>query len=183
MSTTYHGKYRGVVSDIQDPLMLGRIKAKVPEVFGDNESGWALPCLPFGGSQMGMFVLPDVGSTVWIEFEHGDPGFPVWVGSYFGSKTDMPTKLSSPPYKKTMLMTKSGHSIVLDDTSGTGGITLETSGGQKISLTSQGIEIDTGGGAKIKLGSSGIEIDNGGGALVKLSGSQVSVNNGALEVT
>lgn len=160
------GKFRGIVSDVEDPLMQGRIKAKVPDVFGENESGWALPCLPFGGSQMGFFVLPDVGSGVWIEFEHGDPSYPVWVGSWFGSKSDMPSELSSAPYERTMLVTKSGHSITLDDSSGAGGITLKTAGGQKISLTSQGIEID-----------------NGKGALIKLSGNQVSINDGALEVT
>lgn len=165
MSGAFYGKYRGTVSDIQDPEMMGRIKAKVPDVFGDNESGWALPCLPFGGGQMGMFVLPDVGSMIWIEFEHGDPSRPVWVGSWFSSKSDMPNDLMSPPYKKTMLVTKAGHSITLDDSPGVGGITLQTAGGQKIILSSRGIEID-----------------NGNGAIIKLSGNQVSINNGALEV-
>ncbi len=166
MSREFYGKFRGVVTDVQDPLMLGRIKARVPEVLGDDESGWALPCLPFGGSGMGLFVLPDVGAGVWMEFEHGDPDYPIWTGAWFGSQSDMPSKLNSPPYKKTMIVTKGGHSITLDDSPGAGGITLETAGGQKIALTSQGIEID-----------------NGSGAVVKLSGSQVSVNNGALEVT
>ena len=146
--------------------MQGRIKARVPEVLGDQESGWALPCLAFGGSQMGFFVLPDVGAAVWMEFEHGDPDYPVWVGSWVGSRTDMPSDLMTPPYKKTMLVTQSGHSIILDDTPGAGGITLKTSGGQKIVLTA-----------------AGIEIDNGSGAVIKLSGIQVTINNGALEVS
>lgn len=166
MSREFYGKFRGVVTDVQDPLMLGRIKARVPEVLGDDESGWALPCLPFGGSGMGLFVLPDVGAGVWMEFEHGDPDYPIWTGAWFGSQSDMPSQLNSPPYKKTMIVTKGGHSITLDDSPGAGGITLETAGGQKITLTSQGIEID-----------------NGSGAVVKLSGNQVSVNDGALEVT
>lgn len=165
MSAPFLGKFRGVVSDIEDPMMQGRIKAKVPDVFGDQESGWALPCLAFGGSQMGLFVLPDVGSAVWMEFEHGDPSFPVWTGSWFGSKVDMPSELASPPYQKTMIVTKGGHSITLDDSAGAGGIVLKTAGGQKISLTSQAIEID-----------------NGNGAVIKLSGNKVSVNDGALEV-
>ncbi len=165
MNGKFYGKYRGIVTDIQDPLMQGRIKAKVPEVLGDDESGWALPCLAFGGSRMGFFVLPDVGSTVWMEFEHGDPDYPIWAGSWFGSKADMPSQLMSPPFKKTMIMTKAGHGIILDDSPGAGGITLQTAGGQKIVLTSQGIEID-----------------NGSGAVIKLSANQVSVNNGALEI-
>jgi uncharacterized protein involved in type VI secretion and phage assembly len=166
MSNPFYGKYRGIVTDIQDPLMQGRIKARVPEVLGDQESGWALPCLAFGGSQMGFFVLPDVGAAVWMEFEHGDPDYPIWAGAWFGSQADMPPDLITPPYKKTMLVTKSGHSITLDDTPGAGGITLKTSGGQKIVLTA-----------------AGIEIDNGSGAVIKLSGIQVTINNGALEVS
>jgi hypothetical protein len=64
-----------------------------------------------------------------------------------------------------MIRTDGGHSITLDDTPGIGGITLETSGGQKIVLNALGIEID-----------------NGMGASLKLTGPQVSVNNGALDV-
>jgi uncharacterized protein involved in type VI secretion and phage assembly len=160
------GKYRGIVTSVDDPLFLGRIKARVQDVYGDLESGWALPCFAFGGNQMGFFTLPDVNSGVWIEFEHGDPDYPIWVGSWYGSSTDMPQELKSPPKAKTMLMTKTGHKIILDDTPGAGGITIETATHQKISL-----------------GASGIEIDNGQGAAIKLNGPQVSINNGALEVT
>ena len=41
----FFGKYRGLVTDNQDPLSLGRIRAKVPELLGDVETGWALPAL------------------------------------------------------------------------------------------------------------------------------------------
>ena len=54
----FYGKYRGIVTDNQDPLMIGRVRAKVPDVMGDHESGWAMPCAPFGGSGMGFFATP-----------------------------------------------------------------------------------------------------------------------------
>ncbi len=165
MSSQFFGKYRGTVTDIQDPLMTGRIKAKVPDVMGDQESGWAMPCAPFGGSGMGFFALPKVGAGVWIEFEHGDSDYPIWTGCWFGSASEMPSDLLTPPYKKVMIKTEGGHSIILDDTPGMGGITLQTSGGQKIVMNSMGIEID-----------------NGTGGKIKMSGPQVSVNDGALEV-
>jgi uncharacterized protein involved in type VI secretion and phage assembly len=126
----FHGKPS--VTDIQDPLMIGRIKATVPDVFGEDESGWAMPCAPFGGSGMGFFSLPSVGAGVWIEFEHGDPDYPIWAGCWWGSADEMPPVLLAPPYKKLMIVTEGGNSITLDDTPGSGGITLETSGGQKI---------------------------------------------------
>jgi uncharacterized protein involved in type VI secretion and phage assembly len=164
--TTFHGKFRGLVSDVNDPLMIGRIRAYVPDVLGDEESGWALPCAPFGGAQSGFFALPAPGAGVWMEFEHGDPDYPVWTGAWFGSANDVPPTLLSPPYQKVLIQTQGGHLVVLDDTPGIGGITLQTATGQKVSLTS-----------------AGIEIDNGQGALVKLVGPMVQVNNGALEVT
>ncbi|GAA4697113.1 phage baseplate assembly protein V [Phytohabitans rumicis] len=166
MSDQYWGKYRGVVSDTSDPLMIGRIRAIVPDVLGDEPSGWALPCAPFGGEQSGFFALPAGGALVWIEFEHGDPDYPIWTGAWFGSASDLPSVLLSPPYQKVMIQTQAGHQVILDDTPGVGGITLQTADGQKLSLTS-----------------TGIEIDNGQGGTVKLTGPSVKVNDGALEVT
>jgi uncharacterized protein involved in type VI secretion and phage assembly len=166
MSQTFYGKYRGVVTDNKDPLMTGRVKARVPDVMGDRETGWAMPCAPFGGSGVGFFALPTVGAGVWIEFEHGDPDYPVWSGCWFGSAAEMPPILLAPPYKKTLIKTEGGNSVLLDDTPGIGGIILETSGGQKIVMNA-----------------TGVEITNGQGASIKLTGPQVSINGGALEVT
>lgn len=162
----FHGKYRGTVSNNSDELKTGRVRAKVPDVFGDDESGWALPCAPYAGDKTGFFALPPVGAAVWIEFEHGDPEYPVWSGCFWGSAAEMPPPLLLSPPEQVMIVTAGGTTVTLSDVPGTGGIVLETSDGAKLSMTS-----------------SGIEIDNGKGASVKLSGPTVSVNGGALEVT
>jgi uncharacterized protein involved in type VI secretion and phage assembly len=165
MSTQFFGKFRGVVTDNSDPLQIGRIRARVPDVMGDQESGWAMPCFPFGGSGMGFFALPCKGAGVWIEFEHGDPDYPIWTGCWYGSVAEVPPALLAPPYRKVLLKTEGGTSITLDDTPGLGGIVLETTTGQKITLSPMGVEID-----------------NGLGAKITMQGPQVTVNNGALEV-
>lgn len=162
----FYGKYRGIVSDNQDPLMIGRIRARVPDVLGDQESGWALPCAPFAGQGCGSFAIPPTSANVWIEFENGDPDYPIWVGCFWGSVADVPPVLLAPPYQKTIIKTKGGSSVLLDDTPGIGGITLETSSGQKIVMSALGIEIN-----------------DGQGGVIKLTGPMVQVNNGALEVT
>jgi uncharacterized protein involved in type VI secretion and phage assembly len=167
MTRQFWGKYRGTVTDTNDPLMSGRIRARVPDVMGADESGWAMPCVPFAGNGMGYFALPDTGSGVWIEFEYGDPDRPIWSGAWWGSTTQVPQAVLTPPQTgKVLLRTAGGTSVLLDDTPGAGGITLETPTGQKIILSATGIEIDSGTGAK-----------------VKLQGPQVSINDGALEVT
>ena len=165
MSLPFFGKFRGVVSDNKDPLFTGRVRAKVPDVLGDEESGWATACTPFAGQGQGFFAIPDVGVGVWIEFEHGDPDYPVWTGCWWGSAADVPSEVLVPPYQKTMIKSIGGNSILLDDTPGIGGVVIQTSAGAKISITPLGIEID-----------------NGQGASIKLTGPQVSINSGALDV-
>lgn len=112
----FYGKYRGIVSDVNDPENLGRLKAQVPEVFGATVSPWAVPCTPYPGAGEGWFVIPSVGAGVWIEFEAGDPSRPVWTGGWFGSG-DAPKDESggdASPTRK-VLRTTSGLLLALDD--------------------------------------------------------------------
>ena len=60
----HYGKYRGTVVDNQDPRKQGRIKVKVPEILGDVDSGWALPCAPYAGDKTGAYAVPSVGAGV-----------------------------------------------------------------------------------------------------------------------
>jgi uncharacterized protein involved in type VI secretion and phage assembly len=165
VSPPFYGKYRGIVTDNKDPLFTGRIRATVPDVLGSDESGWAMACTPFAGSGAGFFALPDVGVGVWIEFEHGDPDYPIWTGCWWGSPADPPPEVLVPPYQKMIIKSIGGNSITLDDTPGIGGVMIQTSTGQKISLTALGIQID-----------------DGQGGTIQMLGPQVSINSGALEV-
>lgn len=142
--------------------MEGRVRAKVPDVYGDNESGWAKPALPYFGNGVGLFLIPPTDASVWFEFEHGDPDYPIWAGGFWA-----PGELPASPAVAEMKVLKTDTAtITLNDTPGAGGITIETTTGMKI-------KIDT----------TGIEINNGMGASVKLSGPQVSINGSAFEVT
>ncbi len=84
-SNRQYGKFRGTVSDNQDPRNQGRLKVEVPEVLGSVVSGWALPCLPYAGDKSGVYTVPAVGSGVWVEFEAGDVSRPIWVGCWWES--------------------------------------------------------------------------------------------------
>jgi uncharacterized protein involved in type VI secretion and phage assembly len=194
MSATFFGKYRGVVTDNKDPYFLGRIRAKVNDVLGDQESGWATPCLPFAGQGMGFYAIPSVGSGVWMEFEKGDPEKPIWTGGWWGTPlADIPSDALVPPYKKLIIQTEGGTSITLDDTPQAGGIILKTADGQTLKLSGLGVEIDAGNavqgivistamGQKVALAPQGVSVENGQGAAVKMQGPQVDVNSGALQV-
>jgi len=159
----FYGKFRGVVSDNSDPLMLGRIRAKVQDVLGDQESGWAMPAVPYAGNGVGLFLIPPTDASVWIEFEHGDPDYPIWTGCFW-AQGELPV---TPAVAAKKVLKTDTATITLDDTPGAGGITIETTQGT---------------GAKIVMDMQGILISNGTWS-VKLSASSVSINDGALEVT
>ena len=86
----YYGIYRGTVVNNIDPLQIGRILATVPDVGGMMPTTWAMPCVPIAGKQMGIFMVPQIGAGVWIQFEAGDPDRPVWTGGWWGSAAEVP---------------------------------------------------------------------------------------------
>jgi hypothetical protein len=96
------GKVRGKVVNNVDPLMLGRIIALVPTV-SELPLTWATPCVPYAGKGVGFFALPPIGANVWIEFEGGDPGKPIWTGCFWG-KGEAPAQPAVPT--TTLLKTK-----------------------------------------------------------------------------
>jgi hypothetical protein len=166
----YYGKYRGTVLNNVDPMKMGRLLVSVPDVSGISPTSWALPCVPVLGLQMGIFAVPQLGSGVWVEFEQGNPDYPIWTGCFAGSAADIPVEAQPivPPISGIVLQTTLLNSLVVSDlppTPVTGGIVLQ-------SMT----------GAMIVVNDSGIYISNGKGAAITMVGPTVTINNGALVV-
>jgi hypothetical protein len=112
----FYGKYRGVVSDVDDPNSMGRLRASVPEVLGEVDSPWALPCAPYSGDGMGIYAVPPVGAGVWIEFEAGDPARPIWSGCWWGTD-QLPQNETGAETRPSIkiIRTESGTMLTMDD--------------------------------------------------------------------
>ncbi len=168
----HYGKYRGTVLENIDPEQIGRILVMVPDVLGLTPSTWAMPCLPGAGIQSGVFVVPAIGSSVWVEFEQGDPDYPIWTGGFWGLVADVPIFATAPPAippgGNIVLQTSGENMVLVSDappTPATGGIVLKSVSG-----------------AMIVINETGIYIDNGQGASITLVGPTVDINLGALTV-
>jgi uncharacterized protein involved in type VI secretion and phage assembly len=165
----FYGKYRGVVTDNSDPMQIGRVMAQVPDVLSESPSSWALPCVPAAGLQSGLYIVPPIGSQVWIEFERGDPSLPIWTGGFWGLAADVPvvalTPAATPPGQNIVLQTTGQNTLALSDAPPAGGIMLRAPGG-----------------AMIVVNETGVFISNGEGATITLTGSVVSINSDALMV-
>lgn len=89
--TTWPGVYRGRVESIDDPDRLGRVKARVWALHGDDgrTPTSALPWAEIseiggGGYDYGSFDPPPLGSGIWVAFECANPSFPVVFGTFRG---------------------------------------------------------------------------------------------------
>ena len=117
---------------------------------------------------MGSYFVPQVGAGVWVEFEQGDPDYPIWVGCYWGSVAEVPALALAgiPVSPNIVLQTAAQNSVVVSDLPGpTGGIMLKSATG-----------------ATLIVNDTGIYIQNGKGASIIMAGPSVTINNGAMVI-
>ncbi|MDR3692460.1 MAG: phage baseplate assembly protein V [Fimbriimonas sp.] len=157
----YYGKYRGTVENNVDPLMLGRVQVSCPSVLASGQLSWAMPCVPFEG----FFMVPAIGTKIWVEFEGGDPDYPILAGCFWGTG-EVP---ADPAVAQQKVIKTEGITLTLSDVPGGGGVKLE--------VGSPGVAVPL----KLVMDSTGIELSMGANS-VKLTSASVSINNGALEV-
>jgi uncharacterized protein involved in type VI secretion and phage assembly len=131
VESRFYGKYRGTVTDNGDPLSVGRVRARVPEVLHDVESGWCTPCVPYAGKDKGWFVIPEAGDGVWVEFEGGDPSRPIWTGSWWGSGEIPKDPNGSGATTQTKVL-KSANGLILDLDDGAQTIYVSDSSGSNL---------------------------------------------------
>jgi len=167
MSTKYFGIYRATVINNIDPMMLGRITVIVPAVSSVTPTTFCDPCFPFTGKQMGAYMIPQIGASVWVQFQGGDPDYPVWMGGLYTDGTVPALALAGVPADPNIVFqTSLQNALVLSDLPGpTGGIMLKSATG-----------------ATIIVNDTGIYIQNGKGASIVMTGPTVTINNGALVV-
>jgi uncharacterized protein involved in type VI secretion and phage assembly len=165
----YFGKYRATVLSTTDPMVQGRIMVQLADRYGPFPSTWALPAVPFAGKGMGGVVaLPQIGSMVWVEFEAGDPDYPIWSGGFWPDAAGFPVLAlagATPLAPNIHFQTTTGVSVTLSD------------------LPAKQVQVMTPTGAMLVIGASGITISNGQGASIVMSGPSVIINGGALVVT
>ena len=154
MSDKFFGKYRGTVLQNIDPMQLGRIQVIVPDVSGLLPTSWAMPCFPITGKQMGAYWVPQIGSGGWVEFEQGNPDYPIWVGGFYGMAAEVPALAlaGNPVSPSILLQTSLQNCLVISDLPGpTGGIMLKSATGSTLIVNDTGIYIQNGKGASLTL--------------------------------
>lgn len=176
----FFGKYRGTVLDNVDPLGLGRVLPEVPAVPG-MLLNWANPCVPYAGPAVGFFAIPPIGANVWIEFEAGDPSYPIWSGCFW-EELEIPLALELSPEDPSLVKVFRSDfcTLIFNDTPEEGGITL--------SVIDPAVDVPVtmmfnSAGVEINCGPANILINPEEGITIDMAESVVAITEEAIDVT
>ena len=163
----FFGKYRGKVANNLDPMKLGRVQVEVPAVLGMGRTSWAMPCVPYAGMQVGFFAMPTIGTNVWVEFEGGDPDYPIWSGCFWGAG-ELPVLATAPTVK---LLQLPGINVLMNELTstvkvGVGGTPIEPL--VSLTMNPQEVEIDYAKMLGLTMGAGTVEISNGETTAMKM---------------
>jgi phage protein D len=177
-----NGAVPALVTDVNDPENLGRVKLTFPWLSGTYTSDWARVVHVGAGKDRGMVVLPEVHDEVLVVFEQGDIRRPYVLGGLFNG-VDTP-KLgdglidgTNGSVKRRGFLSKRGHQLLFFDDQGQSGVMLATSGeGLRIALKETG--------TTIRISSQGkVEIEAQGDVTVTAKGNGAIKAQGRLELT
>jgi uncharacterized protein involved in type VI secretion and phage assembly len=193
----FYGKHRATVVDNADPENLGRLKLQIPHVLGEDVvSGWATPCVPYGGApDQGFFFIPEVGASVWVEFEMGNLEFPIWVGTFWGkpggdAEPPKPndadgteqSDVQSPPTRK-IIKTLKGHTIQIEDADDEDLILIfEKTNGNIIALDKNGIKLTDKTGNVIEMSTSAFKITAKKAFTIDATGQAITIKGKTIDL-
>lgn len=140
------GNQQATVMSNADPENKGRVQVQLQWQKGLGKStNWIRVQTPDAGSSgkvksnRGFVCIPEVGDSVMVGFDYGDPNRPYVMGSVFSELTGAGGGEGN---KGKSITTRSGHTLMFDDSVEGLGITLKDSNGNIIHLDAKGQNID-----------------------------------------
>lgn len=139
MSLGTSGMFIGICEDNNDPLKLGRLKVRVPIIYGNipiEDIPWSEPCFSYAFHDQGIFFIPEIGSFIVIWFLNGSKYKPVWVGGIHREDDNIIPQIAKENYpERKTIKTKTGY-ITFDDKDNI--ITLKHKSGSEIIFGDEG---------------------------------------------
>jgi hypothetical protein len=186
----FYGKYSGKVTSVTDPDQLGMVKVSVPAIFEEGIEVWARPCFATGH-----FFVPPIDAMVWVEFEAGDVGYPLWVGTWYPKDT-VPPAADKKDAVECVIHTPSGHVIELSDESGKEKVVIRHKIDSVVSIDEKGtilaanqngssVTLDADAKQLVLKSEQGqtVTLDDSGIVAVETGGAKLEINGGKVNIT
>jgi uncharacterized protein involved in type VI secretion and phage assembly len=137
--TPIPGVVIGVVTSLEDPDDLGRVRVTFPWMNeSEPTSALARIAAPMSGGGRGLQFMPEIDDEALVAFDHGDFRRPYVLGFLWNGREKPP---SSEPATR-VIKTVSGHVLEFDDTDGSERLSLRFKGDTPaITLDAQAVEI------------------------------------------
>ncbi|QHE75788.1 phage baseplate assembly protein V [Hydrogenophaga sp. PBL-H3] len=173
------------VVSLDDPAGRNRVQVRLlahDGVTGQDAPLWARVVAPFAGRDRGFFFLPDVDDEVLVIFMNGDARHPLIMGGLWNGSSPSPADVVNGQHKTKRLKSKNGVAITILDEDGQETLTLETPGGQTVTLQDGpgSITLEDANGNRVVMDTAGIAVE--AAAKVKVTASQVEVSAGTVKV-
>ncbi len=180
-----HACHLAKVVSVQDPDNLARVKVKLLTLDGEGDAEiWARVAVPFAGPDSGALFIPDVDDEVVIAFLAGDSRFPIVIGSLWNGAQNPPEQFSGDKVDRWTITGRAGTRIAIVETSASSAkIEFSTPNGVKGTLTDESggsIKFEDTGGNSITIDSQGIALQ--ASAKVKVTAGQVEISAGMVKV-
>jgi uncharacterized protein involved in type VI secretion and phage assembly len=166
----FDGVVIGLVTDVDDPDGLGRVRVKLPW-YASGYDEWARVAQFYAGSGYGSTWVPERDTEVLVAFAHGDMRWPYVLGCLY-SEVDAPPESRTSSADVRTLVTPAGSALTFDETQAT--IELKTPGGATVTLDENAGSITLEAAKKIALDAPEITIS--GSSKVTISGGSVAIN-------
>lgn len=173
------------VVSLDDPEGRNRVQVRLlaHDGVGDQDAPlWARVVAPFAGNDRGFFFLPDVDDEVLVIFMNGDARHPLIIGGLWNGNSPAPADLANGQHRTKRLKSKNGVAITILDEDGQETLTLETPGGQTVTLQDGPgtITLEDANGNQVVMEAAGITVQ--AAAKVKVTAAQVEVSAGMVKV-
>lgn len=180
------GVYPAVVQSIADPDQQGRVRVRLPwspDGSGPGYEAWARLATLMAGADRGTWFIPDVGDEVLVAYEAGDPRRPYVVGALWNGQDAPPEQMDgAEENNKKVIVSRNNIRVTLDDTQGQETVTIETPGGQVLTLQDGPgtVKINDSNGNSLTMESAGMTLRTAGKLTIEAS--TINVTAGMVSV-
>lgn len=169
----------GIVTDIEDPQALGRVRVTLPG-YADADSLWLQVLHPGAGADKGLVAMPDVDDRVLILFADNDPTQGVVLGGLYG-ETEPPDSagIDGGRVERFLFVTPGGQRLTLDDDRRR--VRVENNGGEFLELAPDRVRAGNSDGSFIELASSRVRLHAEADLEIEAPGKAVTIRGKSID--
>jgi len=157
------GVFLATVTSLDDPERVNRVRVRLAAINGSPQQEaelWARVATLFAGDDRGAFWMPDVDDEVVVAFVQGDARMPIVLGGLWNGTSRAPETLA-PDHNLTVVRSRNGTRVVLDDTPGQERVVIETPGGNRVTLSDPAgdlVKVEDSAGNTATMGATGVAV-------------------------